>query len=49
MIDSLKTVAAGTGGVVVTWMDWLPIAARVAVAGATVIYILIKAFKEYKR
>jgi hypothetical protein len=45
MIDSLKTTTAGTGAVVVTWMEWLPIAVRVMVGVATFIYILVKIYK----
>jgi|TARA_B100002052_G_C15857951_1_gene588562 hypothetical protein len=45
MIDSLKTTTAGTGAMVVTWMEWLPIAVRVMVGVATFIYILVKIYK----
>ena len=48
MIDSLKTVAAGAGGIGVTWIEWLPVTVRVGVGIATIIYILMKAYKEYK-
>ena len=48
MIDSLKTVTAGAGGVVVTWMEWLPMAIRVAVGVATFIYICLKIYKLMK-
>ena len=48
MIDSLNTVAAGAGGIGVTWLEFLPVAVRVGVGMATIIYILMKAYKEYK-
>ena len=49
MIDSLKTVAAGAGGITVTWIEWLPIAVRIAVGIATFAYICVKIYKETKR
>ena len=49
MISSIKPVLAGIGGVGVTWMEWLPIAIRVAVGIATFTYICIKIYKEIKR
>ena len=49
MIDSLKTVAAGAGGIGITWIEWLPVAVRVGVGIATIIYISIKAYNEYRR
>ena len=45
MIDSLKTTTAGTSAMVVTWMEWLPVAVRVMVGVATFIYILVKIYK----
>jgi hypothetical protein len=49
MLDSLKTVSASIGGLTVTWIEWLPVVVRVLVGLATVAYIVIKAYKEYKR
>jgi hypothetical protein len=49
MIDSLKTVAAGAGGITITWIEWLPIAVRIAVGIATFAYICVKVYKETKR
>jgi len=49
MVDSLKTVTAGASGVVITWLEWLPMAVRVAVGLATFIYICVKTYKEIKR
>jgi hypothetical protein len=48
-MDSLKTVAAGAGGITVTWIEWLPIAVRIAVGIATFAYICVKIYKETKR
>ena len=48
MIDSLKTVSAGAGGITITWFEWLPMAVRVGVGIATILYILVKAYNEYK-
>ena len=49
MIDSVKTVAAGASGITITWIEWLPIAVRVAVGIATFTYICVKVYKETKR
>ena len=49
MVDSVKTVLAGVGGVSVTWMEWLPVVVRVAVGLATFIYICVKIYKESQR
>ena len=48
MIDSLKTTTAGTGAMVVTWREWLPIAVRVMVGVATFLYICLKIYKLMK-
>ena len=48
MLDSLRTVTAGAGGIVVTWMEWLPILVRVLVGLATFIYICVKIYKLLK-
>ena len=48
MIDSLKTATAGAGGIVVTWMEWLPMLVRVLVGLATFIYICVKIYKLMK-
>ena len=49
MVDSLKTVAAGATGIGVTWIEWLPVAVRVAVGIATFVYICDKAYNEIKK
>ena len=48
MLDSLRTVSAGASGMVVTWMEWLPILVRVLVGLATFIYICVKIYKLMK-
>ena len=48
MIDSLRTVTAGAGGIVVTWMEWLPMVVRILVGLATFIYICVKIYKLMK-
>jgi len=47
MIDSIRTLLAGAGGLVVTWLDWLPIVVRVLVGLASFVYICIKIYKLY--
>ena len=49
MLDSLKTVTAGAGGVTITWLEFLPMMVRVAVGIATFVYICVKIYKEIKR
>ncbi len=48
MIDSLRTVTAGASGMVVTWMEWLPMMVRVLVGLATFVYICVKIYKLLK-
>lgn len=47
MLDSLKTVSVSTSGMIVTWMEWLPIAVRVAVGIATFTYMVYKTKNEW--
>lgn len=49
MIDSVKTTAASVTGISVTWIEWLPVAVRVAVGVATFVYICAKAYNEIKK
>ena len=49
MADSLKTVAVSATGLGVTWIEWLPVAVRVAVGGASFIYICVKIRNELKK
>tara|TARA_R100001082_G_C4364770_1_gene161302 strand:- start:1153 stop:1299 length:147 start_codon:yes stop_codon:yes gene_type:complete len=48
MIDSVRTLTAGVGGIAVTWMEWLPIVVRIMVGLATFIYICMKIYKLMK-
>ena len=48
MIDSLKTTTVGTSAVVLSWIEWLPVAVRVLVGVATFIYICLKIYKLMK-
>ena len=47
MIDSIRPLLAGIGGVTVTWLEWLPVAVRILVGLATLIYICLKIYKLY--
>ena len=49
MVDSLKIVIAGAGGITITWVEWLPVVVRALVGSATFIYICVKIYKEIKR
>ncbi len=42
ILDSLKTASVGAGGMLVTWMDFLPLAIRVAVGLVTLGYMYYK-------
>ena len=48
MIESVKTTTAGISGMLVTWMEWLPVAVRVLVGVATFVYIIVKIVREIK-
>ena len=47
MIDSLKTLSVSTSGIMVTWMEWLPVVVRVAVGLDTFVYMVYKAKNEW--
>ena len=49
MIDSLKTIAVSATGMGITWIEWLPVAVRVAVGVASFIYICVKIHNELKK
>jgi hypothetical protein len=49
MLDSLKTVTAGATGITVTWVEWLPVAVRIAVGIATFVYICAKIYNELNK
>ena len=46
MIDTLKTAGVGVGGFGVQFMSMLPEMVRVGVGLATIVYIVIKVYKE---
>tara|TARA_B100000131_G_C18010235_1_gene570163 strand:+ start:399 stop:560 length:162 start_codon:yes stop_codon:yes gene_type:complete len=48
VLDSLRTTTAGVSGMIVTWMEWLPMVVRVLVGLATFIYIMVKIVREIK-
>ena len=49
MIDTLKTTAAGTGGFIVTCIEWLPDVVRVLVGIVTIVYMVVKVKNELSR
>ena len=49
MVDSLKTSAASITGIIVTWIEWLPVVVRFAVGLATFVYICVKVYNEIKK
>ena len=49
MADSLKTVAVSATGIGVTWIEWLPVAVRIAVGIASFVYICLKIRNELKK
>jgi hypothetical protein len=48
VLDSLRTTTAGVSGIIVTWMEWLPMVVRILVGLATFIYIIVKIVREIK-
>ena len=48
MLDSLRTTTAGVSGIVVTWLEWLPVVVRIMVGVATFVYICVKIYKLLK-
>lgn len=46
VLDSLKTVSVSSGGVFVTWIEWLPVTVRIAVGVATISYLYYKILNE---
>ena len=49
MIDSLKTMAVSVTGIGITWIDWLPVAIRILVGLASLVYLFIKIHNELKK
>ena len=48
MLDSIRPLVAGVGGLTVTWLEWLPVVVRVLVGLATFVYICVKIYKLAK-
>ena len=48
MIESVKTTTAGISGLLVTWMEWLPMVVRILVGVATFVYLIVKIVREIK-
>tara|TARA_R110002012_G_scaffold52941_4_gene136034 strand:+ start:1132 stop:1278 length:147 start_codon:yes stop_codon:yes gene_type:complete len=48
MTDTLKTSLVGIGGSTIGWMEWFPPLVSALGATATLIYMLIKIYKEIK-
>ena len=49
MIDSFKTMAISVTGIVITWIEWLPVVVRVLVGLASLVYLFIKIHNELKK
>jgi hypothetical protein len=45
-IDTLRTLGVGSGGLFVTWLEWLPITVRIMVGVATAFYLVYKGLNE---
>ena len=48
MSDSLKTILAGTGGIGIWWMEFLPDILKYTTAVLVIIHLIIKIKKEMK-
>ena len=44
-----KTLIASLSGLTVTWIEWLPVAVRVLVGLATLVYLFVKIHNELKK
>ena len=49
MVDTIKTTVVGAGGFGVQFMTMLPEMVRVGVGMATIVYILVKIYKELRK
>ena len=49
MVDTLKTAGIGASGFGVQFMSMLPELVKVAVGIATVVYIVVKIYKELRK
>ena len=47
-MDTLKTTSTGLSGVLVTWIEWLPVIVRVLVGLATFVYLCVQIYKLVK-
>ena len=48
-MDALKTMGVSLTGIGVTWIEWLPVAGRVAVGLASLVYVFIKIHNELNK
>ena len=46
IVDTVKTLTVGSGGLYVTWLEWLPVTVRIAVGFATMFYLVYKGLNE---
>ncbi len=49
MIDTLRTSGAGVGGLVLTFMEWIPDMVRLGIGGVTLVYMVFKLIKAMKQ
>ena len=49
MIDTLKTSGAGVGGLVLTFMEWIPDMVRLGIGIVTLAYMMFKLIKAMKK
>ena len=49
MIDTLKTVSVGGGGLFVQFLDMVPEMVKVGVGVMTIVYLGVKVYKELKK
>ena len=49
MIDTLKTSSAGVGGLVLTFMEWIPDKVRLGIGIVTLAYMMFKLIKAMKK
>ena len=48
-MDALKTMVVSATGIGGTWIEWLPVAVRVAVGIASLFYVFLKIHNELKK
>jgi len=49
VIDTLRTSGAGVGGLVLTFMEWIPDMVRLGIGGVTLVYMVFKLIKAMKQ